>query len=271
MDFRLVASDYDSTLAPLPASDISPCTARAIREVRARGVQLAVISGRSVAGVRHVIQRQDLELDGIHLLGANGAEIISGVDGTILTHHPIDSELLPQLEAIGRGYGVEVLVHCGQEIHTLDASGYHAQREARVNGMRLVRAVAESLSDLTSERVLLCGDPGRLAVAATAVQAMLPEHVEVHFSAPHLVEVTAAGVDKGHALAELAGFLGIALSETLAFGDNYNDIPLLRTAGRGVAVANAEPDVLAMADDVAPACADDGVAQYLKRVFELAE
>ena len=60
---------------------------------------------------------------------------------------------------------------------------------------------------------------------------------------------------------------GISAHEVLAFGDMPNDIPLLRWAGHGVAVANAHPDVLAAVADHAPANDDDGVAQVLEKLF----
>ncbi len=46
----------------------------------------------------------------------------------------------------------------------------------------------------------------------------------------------------------------------MAVGDHRNDVEMVRWAGRGVAVANAVPELLAAADAVVPANADDGVA-----------
>jgi len=103
-----------------------------------------------------------------------------------------------------------------------------------------------------------------LAVAREAVG----ELVEVTHSstADTLLEMSAAGVSKGSTLSVLCRSLGIAPDEVLAFGDMPNDLPMLRWAGRSVAVANAHPDVLATAGEVTASCDEDGVAQVLEQL-----
>jgi hydroxymethylpyrimidine pyrophosphatase-like HAD family hydrolase len=79
-----------------------------------------------------------------------------------------------------------------------------------------------------------------------------------------LLEISAAGVTKGSALQRLCDGLGIAAAQVVAIGDMVNDLPMLRWAGRAVAVANAHADVLAAAGDVTGANTDEGVAHYLE-------
>ncbi len=83
-----------------------------------------------------------------------------------------------------------------------------------------------------------------------------------------LVEISAAGVDKASALAWLCASDGIAPGEVIAFGDMPNDLPMLRWAGRGVAVANAHPDVLAGADEIARSNEEDGVAHIIAALLD---
>ena len=59
-----------------------------------------------------------------------------------------------------------------------------------------------------------------------------------------------------------AGALGIGMSEIAAFGDDYNDIGMLRTCGIGVAVENALPEVIAAADAVCACSDEDGLAKW---------
>lgn len=82
------------------------------------------------------------------------------------------------------------------------------------------------------------------------------------------LEMTAPGVDKGTALARLAKGLGIGPAQVLAFGDMPGDIPMLTWAGVGVAVADAHPDVVRLADAVTMASHGDGVAEYLEELFD---
>jgi hydroxymethylpyrimidine pyrophosphatase-like HAD family hydrolase len=89
----------------------------------------------------------------------------------------------------------------------------------------------------------------------------------VTYSGALLVEISAAGVTKAFALAAHCAERGIRPGEVVAFGDMPNDVPLLRFAGLGVAVANAHPDVLAAADEVTASNDEDGVALVLERLL----
>jgi hydroxymethylpyrimidine pyrophosphatase-like HAD family hydrolase len=81
------------------------------------------------------------------------------------------------------------------------------------------------------------------------------------------VEVLGPGIDKAAGVAWVADALGIDASATIAFGDDRPDIPMLAWAGRGVAVADAHPDVLEIADDVCASVDEDGVAQVLEALL----
>ena len=87
-----------------------------------------------------------------------------------------------------------------------------------------------------------------------------------HSWAP-LVEIAAAGVTRARALELLCADHGIAPAGVVALRDAPNDLPVLRWAGHGLAVANAHPAVLEAADGVAPSNEDDGVAAVLKRLL----
>ena len=84
---------------------------------------------------------------------------------------------------------------------------------------------------------------------------------------PQNFELQAEGVSKGFALEWLCGYAGIPASDVVAFGDESNDIPLLKAAGIGVAMQNAVPEVLAVADATTVSNDDAGVAHYLERAL----
>jgi hydroxymethylpyrimidine pyrophosphatase-like HAD family hydrolase len=88
-------------------------------------------------------------------------------------------------------------------------------------------------------------------------------------SAGDLLEISAVGVSKATALAALCDRRGVAAERVVAFGDMPNDLSMLRWAGHGVAVAGSHPDVLDVADEVAPSNDEDGVARVLARIWSL--
>ena len=81
------------------------------------------------------------------------------------------------------------------------------------------------------------------------------------------MEISGAGVTKAYALRALREQLGVTPNAVVAFGDMPNDIPMLEWAGRSIAVANAHPDVIQVADEVTGSNDDDGVATALERLL----
>jgi hydroxymethylpyrimidine pyrophosphatase-like HAD family hydrolase len=104
-----------------------------------------------------------------------------------------------------------------------------------------------------------------------AARAALGDLVTVTHSNPAdtLLEISAPGVSKASALADLAAGLGIGAQSVVAFGDQPNDLPMLRWAGLSYAVANAHPDVLEVVDRHAPSVDDDGVPRTLIDLLDL--
>ena len=95
--------------------------------------------------------------------------------------------------------------------------------------------------------------------------------LSVTSSVPRNVELNSLEARKGVALLRLAALLGIEPAETLAFGDDLNDVDMLRAAGIGVAMANAGPEARAAADYVTASCDESGVAKALDRLLFRAE
>ena len=79
------------------------------------------------------------------------------------------------------------------------------------------------------------------------------------------IEINAAGVNKGTALVELGSMLGIRREEIMACGDGDNDIEMVKEAGFGVAMGNAEEEVKAAADYITLSNEEEGAAKAIER------
>ena len=103
---------------------------------------------------------------------------------------------------------------------------------------------------------------------AEAVQAVVGDRgLVTHSIDESFLEISHPAVHKAATVERLLLAGGIERHEVVAFGDMPNDLELIRWAGLGVAVANAHPAVLAMADEVTGSNDDDGVAQVLERLL----
>ena len=88
-------------------------------------------------------------------------------------------------------------------------------------------------------------------------------------SIPRNVELNSLEAQKGIALARLAKHLGIDRAETVAFGDDLNDVSMLQTAGIGVAMANAGPEAKDAADLITESCDESGVGRAILRLLDV--
>jgi len=258
---RLVATDLDGTLLR-PDGVVTPRARAALRAARARGLAVVLVTGRPPRGVRRLDLRGCAEV----AVCANGALLYDLAVDRLLDERPIPRVVTARLVADMRRA----------------APGVVFAAEA---GLAFCREPAYAQGDPLDERDGVVEDALRFAdrdVAkllvrhiAMAQKLLLPlavavagDDAEVTRSGLELLEISAAGVTKASALEGLCDTLGIASSEVVAIGDMVNDLPMLRWAGRAVAVADAHPDVLAAADEVIGSNTHDGVAEYLERLTQ---
>jgi hypothetical protein len=131
------------------------------------------------------------------------------------------------------------------------------------SGSPVEELVAEGIVKLLARHEGMNADE----LLATAHRSVAGRGTLTHSSSDGLLEISAVGVSKATGLAELAQERGIGPADVVAFGDMPNDLPMLAWAGRGLAVANAHPEVLSAADEVIGSNDDDGVAAYLEQWF----
>ncbi|HKN99204.1 MAG TPA: HAD family hydrolase [Pseudonocardiaceae bacterium] len=266
---KLVASDVDGTLLD-PAEAVTPRTSAAIARTLAAGTPFVLVSGRPPRWIPRVARAAGVTG---YAVGANGAVLYDIGADRVLHSHTLAPELLtdlahalhaalPDCRVATERVGASALALAGREFAT--EAGYRhpwpgdtvfTASRAEVLGHPAIKLLVRH-AGMTS---------GELAAATVDV---LGDVVDVTYSSSiGMVELSPAGVTKGSGLAEVAELAGVPARDVVAFGDMPNDVPMLRWAGHGVAMANAHPDVLAVADEVTGANSEDGVAQVLERWF----
>ncbi len=258
---RLIALDLDGTVLG-PGRHIAPAAHEALRAAEAAGVLVVLASGRmlrSAAGVQAA-----LGLSG-PIIAYNGG-MVRLPDGRGWE----DPVPLPAARAISRlcqerGYFVQC--YYGDRL-CVPADGPRAQEYAEIAGVPFEvdpAAVFDPPQPPTKQLVI---EPvERQPEVREAVRAAAAGAVELANSYPHYLEVSAAGVHKGAALARLAQALGVPRAAVMAVGDGENDLSMLRYAGVPAAVGNAVPGLRAIAAVRAAASYGDGVAEVVRRVL----
>ena len=148
---------------------------------------------------------------------------------------------------------------------TASATSPHTARAGRFP-IRPVSRRSRACSTSLPLKVLFRHEEHTADALLAGAREIVAHQVELSHSnsADGLLEISAAGVDKGSGLARLCATLGAGPDDVIAFGDMPNDLSLLGWAGRAVAVANAHASVREAADELAPANDDDGVAVVIE-------
>jgi hypothetical protein len=256
---RLVASDLDGTLLRSDGS-VSERTLAAIALTVADGIQFVLVSARSPGWLGPEAAKLGASKIGIC---ANGALVYDFEADRALVHRPLDAEITRELVLELRQAAPGIVFGCERP------SGFLAEPRYRplfrppdsIPRADALAFIAEPVIKLVLQHAEL-SQPDLHALASEVGG----ERVESSYSGAGLVELSAAGVNKGSALAELCSELGIDAGDVVAFGDMLNDIPMLEWAGRGVAVENAHPDLLAVAGEVTLSNDEDGVAVVLEAI-----
>jgi Cof subfamily protein (haloacid dehalogenase superfamily) len=264
---QLVASDVDGTL--LDGTDrVSPRTRTAIEAVRARGVPFVLVTGRPPRWIAPVVDQLGFAPLAVC---ANGAVLYDPATDEVVSAQLLPVELLREAAEVAE----RLLPGCGLAAERVGRSAHDDATPQFVAAPGYVHAWLNP-DDVEVEDHLVLAEPAvKLLVRhpemtsgsmAAALRAELDGLVDLTWSTDNgLVELAAPGVTKASGLASVARTLGVASSHVVAFGDMPNDVPMLRWAGLGVAMGNAHPDALAVADEVAPPNTQDGVAQVLER------
>ncbi len=263
---RVVASDLDGTIVR-PDGTISARTLAALQRCADQGVDVLFVTGRPPRWMAPVADATGHR--GIAVCG-NGAVVYDLGTQAVLRARGLAVDAVPRVvDALrrvlpGAVFALETLAGYRREPGFLPH--HDAARQAAPG------SIAELLADGPVVLKVLCrvdgltADP-MLALARPALAGIAePVHSDTGGS---MLEVSALGVSKASTLAQLVAERGFTAGDVVAFGDMPNDIAMLRWAGRGYAMADGHPEAIAAADELAPPCAQDGVAQVLERLLGL--
>lgn len=264
-DMKMVATDLDGTIVGADQT-ISARTVAALQACQDAGVVVVYVTGRPPRWMRSVSEQTGHR--GVALC-CNGAVVYDLGSEQVLHCRPIPPQVVLDVAA----QLVAVFPQAAFAVETTRGlrrtPDYVARWDAGLDYQ--VGPLEDLLKDGPQVLKVLCrNESGRgddMLVRAVPVLAGLanPTHSNAQDC---LLEVSALGVSKASALAELARERGLDSSDVVAFGDMPNDLGMLAWAGRGYAMSDGHPDVLAQTDLVAPPVTEDGVAQVLEALLD---
>ena len=265
MQYKVLALDLDGTLTN---SDkiITPRTKQALQKAARLGVCIVLASGRPTVGIEPLARELELDKFGGCILSYNGGKIIDCKTGQTLVQHAFPPDLIEPVCTFSRYWNVVPLTYDAHGIVTEDPTGRYVQEEARICKIP-VRKVENLPAEITYpiNKLLLTGDPVDMPHVEELMQQEFAGKLSIYRSQPFFIEVMPLGIEKSASLQILLRAKGLTAQNLMACGDGWNDLPMLKFAGLGVAMGNAQAPVKTAADVITADNDHDGVGLAVEK------
>ena len=264
--FRAIATDLDGTLLRTDKS-ISSRTRDAVLAAEDAGLMVVIATGRPARWIAPIVEQLG---DRGLVVCANGAAVYDPARHEFVSRTELDVEVLGSIiDDLGETFPEAILgLEQGFDF-AVDEAFARLERDLpgswSLDGLR-VGPIRTFLDRPALKLIVRLPDPAPHGTA-DAVQRLVGERALVtHSSSESFLELSHPSVHKAATVEWLLESSGVAAAEVVAFGDMPNDLELIRWAGLGVAVANADPRLKAAADEVTASNDDDGVAMVIERI-----
>ncbi len=253
-DIKAAFFDIDGTLVSFNTHKVSLLTIRALEALHNKGIKIIMATGRSTSN-----------LDAVEMLPYDGVIALNGTDITLrngisISRHSIPTNVFLRFCELAGKFNAAVSIECDKGIFVNKIT-------PRVEEMvRLVALPLPTVVDLNS--VFIEGQTSQLCLYADKevehiIMSQLPQLTSSRWC-DAMADVNLSGYDKGFGLKEISDYWGIQTAETISFGDGGNDIPLIKTAGIGIAMGNAREILKEHADYITLSVDEEGIDYALR-------
>ncbi len=268
--FKIIFSDIDGTLLNAER-DLSDYTVETIKKLNDSKIPFILISSRMPAAMRHL--QKKMEIEHLPLISYNGGLIL--VDGQSVSSTEIPIEILSELTSFNENLDVHLSLFHNDEWY-VPKDDFWTRRE--INNTK-VNPEFESNRNVISRwkseekgahKIMAMGEEENIDLIRNFLLENYGEELHLYRSKPSYLEIAPRAISKLTAVEHLLeNHFRIPLSQSMAFGDNYNDIEMLKGVGMGIAVGNAKPEVLEIAHMVTTPGKEDGVAKSISELLKI--
>ena len=254
--------DLDDTLLSSDMS-ISETNLEAIKKASDAGANIVICTGRGIFSVKHIAQK--LGVNNGYIICLNGGAVYKGFPPVLMKENLFESSSAVEIYKAAKKYGVDIQIYRDDRLIVENIS---ERVKAYIDKLSAEYTVVDSIEEYDGKisKILLNGPNELLLKIEKEMKHKLNGKFNCFFSNPNYLEFTGIGSTKGEEVAYLAIDMGVDISETIAMGDSFNDISMVKAAGLGVAVRNAVQPLKDEADYITKATNDEGaVAEVINR------
>ncbi|MBF0780998.1 MULTISPECIES: sugar-phosphatase [unclassified Granulicatella] len=260
---KLIAIDIDGTLLN-SQHEITPAVKSALQNAKERGIKIVLCTGRPLKGVQSLLKELELVEDNQYVITYNGS-LIQSTDGKLtIKEFALNAHDVLDIQNFSDELHTFYHVVDQEYLYTTNCPvGKYTEYEARLVSMEIKQV--DKLEEKTYQKAMIVDEPEILDNVIRQLPETMKERYYCVKSAPFYLEILHKQANKGTALEVLADYLSIDLSQTMAIGDNNNDIDMIKVAGIGVAMENATDELKRYADCMTKSHNHDGVAYIVNQ------
>ncbi len=266
--YKLIVSDLDETLIARDRT-IGQKTIEAIKKATAAGVLFVPATGRGFNSVYTTTKKLDLyDKEGQYVISYNGGAITENKDDKILYFQGITFAEAEALYKKGITYD-NICVHVYTPDQVWVRNFYPEEVEYLASRQPCTEIFGDDIDFLKGKEIVkaiyMNTDYDYLRRIQSEITDLTKE-MDVSFSSNRYMEFNRKGVNKGNGLQRLCDILGIDIQDTIAIGDNFNDLSMIKAAGLGIGVANTVEEMKKECDFITENdCDHDAVAEVIEK------
>ncbi len=270
--YKAVFIDIDGTLRSA-SGEISKRNIEAIKDLMKKGILIVLCSGRP----RHyVLDISKKSFASKYIISSNGAEIYNTENGKIISIDEIPKEAIFKICSLCVKQNIRFTINAG-DIRYLNKYWHDDSKEIIINFNRIneylkdkqvtqivvsedkldkMFYIKETLRDILNEYDLKIGNESRNV-----------SYNDINSTENSFMDITRNNVSKGNAIIKFCKIMNIDIKDTIAIGDDNNDISMFKVAGYGVAMENATDKLKEISNEITRSNNENGVALFLEKII----
>lgn len=271
MGYKLIACDLDETLLN-DNHFVGKKNHDAILKARKEyGVKFVPATGRGFMQIQAELAKLGLkDIEDEYVISFNGGALSENKGNRIIEFNGLSFDKMKEIFEAGLNFDVCQHIYTPDKLYVFNLSESEKERLAhlKLDVIYPKENNVDFLKDTPVAKILYQNtDVPYLMSLENKLRSITDGCVAISYSSNRYMEFNAIGVNKGQGLIDLANKLGIDIKDTIAVGDNYNDLSMLKVAGLSVGANNAVDDVKAICDYVTKANNNEGVVDELIRRY----
>ncbi len=265
--YKLIATDLDGTLV----TDDKNLTDRTIENVKKalkKNVKIMISSARAFYRLERYIDELDLRKENQYTICFNGAIIVENITGKVLYSKNLDKQEVNELINLGKELNISIMLY-SKNAHRAEKIPEVIKKNKNSKGMNLkienFNEIDFDKEDNYIYKIVFMDKSEKITEVRRNIPKEIGEKYEVTSSVPEYIEFVKKGIKKSEAIKFIMDKCKIEQEEVIAIGDGENDVEMLRFAGLGVAMDNADNYVKENADYITTSNNDDGVGKVIEK------